>query len=153
MIKKVLEKLGLKKREESNLERHSRRELELAGWFDKKGAYGGMMGHAVMDLVKTFAGEGHSGMSASLAVNLFKQVASFEPLTPLTGEDEEWDDLGDGMYQNNRCSHVFRKGGEVYDINGRVFCEPNGACFTSLDSRVPVTFPYTPSTEYIDVPL
>jgi len=30
--------------------------------------------------------------------------------------------------------------------------EPDGSCFTSFGSRTPVTFPYTPTTEYVDVP-
>jgi len=41
--------------------------------------------------------------------------------------------------------------GEAYDINGKVFREPSGSCYTSFESRVPVTFPYTPTTEYVDV--
>lgn len=30
-------------------------------------------------------------------------------------------------------------------------CEPDGGCYTSRDSLVPVTFPYTPKSEYVDV--
>lgn len=56
-------------------------------------------------------------------------------------------------HQNKRCSHVFKdKDGNAYDIDGKVFREPDGCCFTSKDSFVPVTFPYTPKTEYVDVP-
>ena len=40
---------------------------------------------------------------------------------------------------------------EVYDMDGRVFREPNGTCYTSRNSRVDITFPYTPTTEYVDV--
>jgi len=42
--------------------------------------------------------------------------------------------------------------GRAYDIDGRVFREPNGCCYTSSDSRVYITFPYRPKTEYVDVP-
>jgi hypothetical protein len=56
------------------------------------------------------------------------------------------------MWQNNRCCHVFKdNAGNAYDIDGKIFREPDGACYTSRDSRVPVTFPYTPVREYVDV--
>ncbi len=60
----------------------------------------------------------------------------------------------DGMWQNKRCFRVFKdsKDGPVYDIEGKVFREPDGACFTNGDSRVAVVFPYTPTREYVDVP-
>lgn len=137
----------------SNLEKFAETELRRAGWFDDDGFYGDMMGHAVLKMVKLFADEGHSGMSAGLAVQLFEKVSMFQPLTPLTGEDDEWTEVGPKVWQNNRCSTVFKKAdGRAYDIEGRIFREPDGACFTSADSRVYVTFPYTPVREYVDRP-
>jgi hypothetical protein len=156
--RRVGEKLvrwGLDLQPEGNLVSYARRELEIAGWFKTDGLYGDMMGRAVIDMQKLFASEGHSGMSASVATQLFERVSRFQPLTPLTGEDNEWvyhDGYGGGAYaQNKRCSHVFKENGEAYDSQGRVFREPSGACYTSFESRVPVTFPYTPTVEYIDV--
>lgn len=136
----------------SNLEDFARDELTRAGLFSKGSDYGGMLGDAVMKMIKVFADEGHSGFSANMAINLFERVARFEPLTPLTGEDDEWNEVGTGVFQNRRCSHVFKENGEAYDSTGRIFREPSGACFTSRGSRVPITFPYTPKTEYVDVP-
>lgn len=134
----------------SNLANHAKRELELAGYFDKDAMYGGMLGKSVMDLIEKFAEEGHSGMSASIAINVFERVARFEPLTPLTGEDDEWVEVTKGLYQNSRCSHVFKENGEAYDSTGKIFRDPDGACFTNSESRVPVVFPYAPKREYID---
>lgn len=137
----------------SNLELHAKAELERAGLFDKDSDYGGMLGDAVMKMVKVFADEGHSGYSAKMAINLFERVASFEPITPLTGADDEWMEVGEGMFQNVRCSHVFKgPDGQAYDIDGKVFREPSGSCYTNGESRVPLTFPCTPKTEYVDVP-
>ncbi len=102
-------------------------------------------------LLEAFDGEGHSGTSAPYTVGLFKKLALFEPLGPLTGDDSEWMEVSKGMLQNRRCSHVFKENGEAYDIDGKVFEEPDGSCFTSRDSRVPVTFPYTPTTEIVKV--
>ncbi len=134
------------------IETYAREELRRAGWFDEDAMYGDMMPNAVLAMARQFADEGHSGMSASIAVALFKDVAMFKPLTPLTGDDDEWSECGEGVFQNKRCSHVFRENGQAYDIEGRIFREPDGCCYTSRDSRVDVEFPYTPTREYVDVP-
>jgi hypothetical protein len=80
---------------------------------------------------------------------------SFEPITPLTGSDDEWEDCGDGLFQNKRCSHVFKQpdrfDGQAYDSKGRAFRRKNGGSYTNRDSKIPVTFPYVPKVEYVDV--
>lgn len=138
--------------------------MEIAGLFKKDSDYGGMLGDAVMKMVKVFADEGHSGFSANMAISIFEKVARFEPLTPLIGADDEWMLIrgpGSGLepesaespcWQNIRCSHVFKDKDGAYDINGRIFREPDGSCYTNKESHVRVTFPYTPKREYVDVP-
>lgn len=148
-VRRIAEREGTA---EMSLKDFAKDELTRAGFFDKDAMYGGMLGEAVMKMIEVFADEGHSGMSASIAISTFERVARFEPLTPLTGEDDEWNEVGDGYFQNKRCSHVFKKNGEAYDGEGRIFREPSGACFTNRDSHVPVTFPYTPKREYVDRP-
>lgn len=113
----------------------------------------------ILELIRTFAQQGHSGHSASYCIGMFTKLANWEPLAPLTGDDTEWVDVSDHgdadggvLYQNNRCSHVFKDNNGAYDIDGKIFVEPDGSAYTSKDSRVPVTFPYTPKTEYVDVP-
>jgi len=67
---------------------------------------------------------------------------------------------GDKLYQNKRCGRVFKDESGAYDIDGKVFYEwytdENGEKFkshyTSRDSRVPVTFPYRPTTVYEERP-
>ena len=143
----------------SNLLAHARAEFHAAKWMDAKGNYIDEMQASicehVLDLLRVFSDEGHSGTTAPYTVNMFKKLAMFEPLVPLTGEDWEWSEVRPGMFQNKRCSRVFKQAdrfdGQAYDIEGKVFREPNGSCYTSADSRVPVTFPYTPKTEYVDV--
>lgn len=135
----------------SNLEDYARSELTRAGLFDSDSDYGRMMGDAIMKMIKLFADEGHSGFSANMAINIFNKVARFEPLTPLTGEDDEWNEVGEGTFQNRRCSHVFKgPDGRAYDIDGKVFRRPDGSCYTNYNSRVYVTFPYTPGSEYVE---
>lgn len=129
-------------------------ELEL----DIIGETGDMRKH-ILYMVNEFAKEGHSGTSANHAINVLDKLLRFEPLTPLTGEDREWTEVSDNLYQNKRCFHVFKENGVAYDGNGIVFYEvtkdkngqPYKIYFTNLKSRTPVTFPYTPTTVYQEV--
>ena len=139
-------------------------EFRAAGWVDADGEYcdemQGMICDHVLKLLDVFADEGHSGSSAPYAVNVFKKLAMFEPIVPLTGEDWEWTELDYGVdpkWQNKRCSRVFKDAnGDAYDIDGIVFYEwfedenheRHKSHFTGKESRVYVTFPYTPTTEY-----
>lgn len=143
--------MWLSKERAGNLVKHAKRELELIGMFDERDFYGGMTGNAVMELITVFSWQGHSGMSAGLVRGLFDKAADFRPLSPLTGEESEWGTCAD-KDQNNRCSRVFRdEDGTAYDIYGRVFVEPDRCVYTSQDSLVPVTFPYEPHTERVNV--
>lgn len=136
---------------DSNYITHTRR--EVPGWFKEDGP-NRWIADGTVELLAVLASQGHSGGSIGFAVQFFSTMAKFEPWGPLTGEDSEWAEpfTEDGLQQNLRCSHVFRGAdGEAYDSNGRVFTEPNGCSYTSKASRVPVTFPYTPKTEYVNV--
>ena len=130
---------------------YAERELRLAGLFDEDSDYGSMLGEAVMELVKVFADQNHSGLSATLVLNIFNKVARCKPLTPLTGEPEEWNEIAKGFFQNKRCSTVFKRDGIAYHTEGVIFRDREGLCFTSRDSRVEITFPYIPESKYVDV--
>lgn len=138
---------------------HAVRELDLMGMKDDGDMNGAMRKH-ILHMVQEFANEGHSGFSASYAIQVLEKLLKFEPITPLTGEDWEWSDVseisGDTLYQNVRCGRVFKDKDGAYDIDGKVFwswmTDENGEKFksyyTSRDSRVPVAFPYVPTTVY-----
>ena len=136
---------------------YARFELERAGLFKEDSDYDGMLGTAAMELIEVFGKQGHSGFSAEQVVRLFEKLARFQPLTPLTGEDDEWTEYPDGQFQNKRCTRVFKDSqtGPAYDIRGRIFRELNGQTFTSNapehNSSVPVTFPYWPTSVVVDV--
>jgi hypothetical protein len=139
----------------SDLVQHAKEELKRAGLFDKDSDYGGMLGKAALSLVKTFAAQGHSGMSAALVTQLALRLFQYEPLTPLTGADEEWNDVsdvsGEPWWQNKRCHRVFKGAdGKAYDVEGRIFRDPDRSTWVNGESRVPVTFPYMPNHEYVD---
>lgn len=145
-----------RRNEPDNLELHARREFRAAGYIpldqEQEDGPNKWIQDNVIELIRVFAKQGHSGMSAGYCIETFCKLAKFEPLVPLQGTDDEWNDVGGGYWQNNRCSHVFKEtDGRAYDMDGRIFREPNGACFTSRESRVYITFPYTPTREYVDV--
>jgi hypothetical protein len=105
----------------------------------------------IIELITVFSKQGHSGMSAPYCVEMFTKLASYMPLAPLTGDDNEWVEVTDDLFQNKRCGRIFKgKDGRAYDIDGNVFCDADGCCFTNFDSRVYIEFPYTPKSQYID---
>jgi hypothetical protein len=80
---------------DSDLVAHAKHELDLLGLDDPKNDfYGGMTRDAVLELVRVFANQGHSGMSAPLVIGMIEKLMQFEPLSPLTGAPEEWNELG-----------------------------------------------------------
>lgn len=137
---------------DSNQLRHARDEWAIT--FPNGGEMQDAMGEHILDMVAMFALEGHSGFSASYARQYIDKALRFEPFSPLTGTESEWAEpySSDGTRQNKRCSHVFMDAdGNAYDINGKVFVEHDGAAYTNRDSRVPITFPYIPQTERVQV--
>lgn len=130
------------------------KELALAGYPDglPDDDMNKWLRDGVLKLLSAFCEEGHSGSSAPFAVSLFTRLASWKPLSPLTGEDGEWNEVGTGVWQNNRAPNVFKEADGAYWSDGIVFWEwwenpetgeRSKSYFTSRDSRVPITFPFT----------
>lgn len=167
--------LGEEESGENQYLQFANREFRAAGWCDDNGKFKCEMQEAICKhvekLLDVFHGEGHSGSSAPYAIDLFSKLAKFEPIAPLTGEDCEWEEVAHysgekastvKVFQNKRCSRVFKQTDrfdcQAYDIDGKVFWErktrENGEefkmYFTCSESRVPITFPYTPNTEYVE---
>mgnify|MGYP003704962879 CR=1 FL=1 len=141
----------------NNFEKHAIEEFKAVGWVNADGHYKddmqGMICENVLQLLNVFSEQGHSGSSAAYALKMFERLVEFKCIGPLTGADSEWADTGHDVYQNKRCSSVFKdkKTGECYDIDGKVFWEwyideetgeHRKSYFTSRDSKIPVTFPY-----------
>lgn len=117
----------------------------------------------VMEIVKTFCKQEHSGFSANYTLNLIRRLLSHKPIKPLTGEDDEWEDVLDyfkdtNTQQNKRCSAVFRDNFDnstAHYTDGKIFSNDGGRCwFTSKESIVPITFPFKvplePEYVYLD---
>ena len=108
------------------------------------------MANSVIELLRTFSSLHVTGMIGSAVLSLFTRLVQWMPLTPLTGEDDEWEDAGEAGKQNKRCPSVFMVNGDAHDKNGRVFIAKNGVTFTAHESIVPITFPYMPQTQFIN---
>lgn len=147
----------------SSLTLFAEEELERIGMGKNSKDENKLMHDHIIHMVEEFSKEGHSGFSASYALGILTKLLDWKPLTPLTGEDSEWNDVSDlangrQVFQNRRCSRVFKEQLEdgsfsTYDVNGKVFY-PKGKrsqAYTNGNSRVPVTFPYTPTIEYVEV--
>ena len=142
----------------SNLLKHAERELKLIG-YDDKDEYDKMAKDAILELIKTFTKQKHSGFSANYVSNIFHKLANYEVLSPLTGNDDEWTDVsdmsGEMMFQNNRDSRVFKNKNGVFFINAIVWQETindDVNHFTNKDSRRYIkSFPFTPKTFYVKV--
>lgn len=102
-----------------SLIRFAEDELQRSGLLDVDSDYNGEAGKAVLELVKTFSEQGHSGGSAWLVLSAFDKVARFEPLTPLTYARDEWVEVTDNIWQNKRKATVFStdEGKTWYDID------------------------------------
>lgn len=128
---------------ESALVKHAQRELDLI--LEEAKTDGDeedirmqkIFNDGILKVVNAFADCGHSGFSASLAINYLDRLLRFKPLLPLTLEDTEWNEVGiqhNGnnqvkVYQNNRASNVFK---ETDKFDSKPYCidGPNGKVVT-----------------------
>lgn len=103
-----------RKKPQSNLVAHARRELELIG--EEPDVIAGYL-----KVIQAFADMGHSGGSAFVAIPTINRLLSFENLAPLTDDPDDWIEVGYGMWQNRRCSRMFSEdGGKHYtDVDDR----------------------------------
>jgi hypothetical protein len=105
----------------SSLVQHARHELEACGQFAEDPAYA----QSIVASVAAFASYGHSGGSASVAIEQLTALLSFQNLSPLTDNPNEWCDVGEQsgypLWQNRR--------------NGTAFSTDSGKNYYLLDER------------------
>lgn len=115
----------------------------------------------ILELLKTFAKQEHSNFSAHYILKIFNKLIKFEPLSPLTGEDDEWIEIyadeDEITYQNKRCARVFKtitiktKEEKCHLNDHYVFVDKNGDAFTGYKSYLAIDkFPFSiPNKVYI----
>ena len=102
----------------------------------------------ILELINVFSNQHHSGFTATYVIDILQRLLHYKPLTPLTGEDDEWEDVTSYGYdtptfQNKRCSAVFKDDRGAYWVEGKIFSSDLGhTWYTNSDSCVPVTFPF-----------
>lgn len=139
-----------------SLEEYAKQEFIVAGFMNEKGEYKDpwqeQLCKGVLHLLEIFSSQRHSGTTANYTLNMFNDLARFFPLTPLTGDEREWNRVGEDLWQNNRCSRVFKRSSKkAHDIEGRVFQRPDGSHYYNAESSVDIEFPYTPKTEVVKI--
>jgi len=137
---------------------HARKEATLLMKYcdDDAKAMQEEMNNEVLNLIQMFASQGHTGSTGNYALHMFTRLVNFKPLTPLTGEDDEWIDVMtyEGtpyMQQNLRCSSVFRELHDnctAYMIDAKIFTNDNGVTwFTNANSKEHIDFPFAVPSE------
>lgn len=62
--------------QKSPLQSYAYEWLKSRGLFDGDADYGGMLGDAILELIKVFSRQGHSGFSAGLTKEMFYRLLS-----------------------------------------------------------------------------
>lgn len=101
----------------------------------------------ILDIIKLFSNQGHSGFSAGYSLNILKRLLDYKPLSAITDDEDEWEQLNyspDLAYQNKRCPSLFRDAdGKVYNVEARIFSDDNGhTWYNCKESREYVELPY-----------
>ena len=101
---------------------------------------------AMIDILERFYDQWDSGGAVHAVAPILQRLIAGKCLSPLTGEPDEFVEVTDGVFQNRRCSTVFRSkdwhdGMHAYDLDN-----PAG-------SRTPIAFPYWPERAQVRSPV
>jgi hypothetical protein len=127
---------------------HAKEELKYLRGSDEPDETQDWVEKNIIEIIETFAAQGHSGGSAGYCIPIIHSLLKQENITPLTGEDSEWMEVSPGVFQNKRMGTIFkdksRFGGRAYWLDGKIFSDDGGKTWvTNSDSFVPITFPFT----------
>ena len=115
---------------------------------------------SILEIIDVFSKQGFSSFSAGYTIYVLDRLPRFRPISPLTGEDNEWDPPrrqhanGVTVYQNKRCPSVFKEVDlddntiRYYDVDAVIVSDNGGITwFTSRKFRKEIEFPYMPPVE------
>jgi hypothetical protein len=132
---------------ESNLVKYALSELEIMGMLDTGDPIDQQMVKHILELLSVFSAQGHSGLQAVYLVTCIQKLMRFSPLSPLMGNEEEWIQVAEGLFQNRRCASVFKENGVAYDLEGKIHQYPDGS---QQVSKTKIKFPYMPTKHIIN---
>lgn len=99
----------------------------------------------MVDILELFFNQWDSGGAVYAVAPILQRCIAGKPLSPLTGADDEWNEVGDGVFQNKRMGSVFKDprfhdGKLAYDID-------------APEPRAAITFPYMPDRAEVASPV
>src|SRR4051812_2933577 len=100
----------------------------------------------MIQILEKFFEQWDSGGAVHTVAPILQRLIAGKCLSPLTGDADEWNEVGDGVFQNNRVSTVFKdprfhEGKLAYDLDN-----PAGP-------REAITFPYWPDRAEVASPV
>lgn len=152
----------------NSLQKHFKRELDIMRASIKDGDELLIEPYVedINNLLKTFGNEDHNGASApftaSVLTRTLKAILGYQVLSPLTGIDEEWEDIskihGSPLWQNKRDASVFKQADGRCTYNHAIVWQGQeeydtftGGVNGYKSSNYIKEFPFMPKTFYIDV--
>lgn len=96
----------------------------------------------ILEIIEKFSEQGHSGFSAGYVIGKISRLLNYKPITPLTGEEDEWYEANSrGARKNKRCTSVFQKeDGKVIDIDAIIVSDNGGITwYTTSDNYEIIT--------------
>jgi len=151
---------------------HAERELEIL----LKTTPDAIIRHFVPEIIalcEAFGNSGQSGGSAPFTAKALSQAIEKlclqKTIAPLTGKDDEWNDVSDDVFQNNRDSAVFKekKTGKAYFLDAIIWKSQKRSCWNGSAKLIKNTtpdedetirsrqyiksFPFKPKTFYVDI--
>jgi len=170
-----IQTVGEKSTESSQLE-WARREIDLLIKMESDPGYAPECAESAFRAYRSLCADGHSGVSIQLVKKILDDLIDLKPLTPLTGEDDEWSLIDDGfvdgrrhgIFQNRRYGSLFKSiypdGTVKYSDVDRFVCvdmdNPRNRFYNSFmaekageaESKVAkIEFPYTPPRRPIEI--
>lgn len=119
----------------------------------------------ILALVDKFGHSGQSGGSApyvaEIVANAVKDLCLQKPIMLITGDESEWVEVSKDLFQNKRCSGLFKSKDGVYYLDAIVFKDQENSYFSGsaldengkeiLSRQFIKGFPFEPKTFYIEV--
>lgn len=140
-------------------------EWGIQGWMKEGKDSQALIYSDLKRLLEAFSMTAHDEKSDLYTINMFYKLAQFQPISPLTGESEEWEfmdgDSGNSkypiLYRNKRYVSIFKETSwninefEAYNTKGRLFTDIDGNFYASEYSVVSIEkFPYMPFTQLVN---
>lgn len=139
--------------------RFAKKQFELLGYkdVDDDGETDGpnqWIQENVFDVLKLIGSQGHSGSSIPYMTQFVSNFMMFTSVVPCEDKEEQWVKIDNDLYQHSLCGSLFKSKNISYTLDGYIFREPSGCCYTSGKSKKVVQLPFNPSTFksiYVDV--